>query len=103
MGIIVAVFQSSGNCDVERDLRKIQLRYLLHHCAYLLRNWLGILSGPHAFLASRPRRRLRTPASVIKSGSIVETVRGTKSGMTPLSFVKTLHSAFVMYMQAVFK
>lgn len=89
MGIILAIFQSSGSFDVERDLRKIQRRYLLHHCAYLLKHWLGILSGPHASLVFRPRRRLRTPASVITSGSIVERVRGTKSGMTSLSFVKT--------------
>lgn len=38
---------------------------------------------------SRPSRRLRTPASVITSGWIVGPGRGCKSGMTPLSLVKT--------------
>lgn len=38
IGIIFAIFQSSGSLDVERDFRKIIPRYLLHHCAYRLKN-----------------------------------------------------------------
>lgn len=42
IGIIFAIFQLFGSCEVVSDLRKIMPRYLLHHSAYLFRNSLGM-------------------------------------------------------------